>query len=48
MNLDAIVSQLTQFSSHGIGKTVSDVLWAVYTFIFPANAEAAHPIPIPR
>lgn len=48
MNLDAIVSQLTQFFSNGIGKAIADVLWTVYTFLFPANAEAARPVPIPR
>lgn len=48
MNLDAIVSQLTQFFSTGVGKTIADVLWAVYTLLFPANAEAARPIEIPR
>lgn len=48
MNLDAIVSQLTQFFSTGIGKTIADVLWTIYTILFPANAEAARPIEIPR
>lgn len=48
MNLDAIVSQATAFSSHGIGKTLLDAFWAIYTFFLPANAEAAHPITLPR
>jgi len=48
MNLDGITAQLTEFSSHGIGKSIAEVLWAVYTALFPANAEAAFPIEIPK
>lgn len=48
MNLDAILSQLTDFFSQGIGKAIADVLWAIYTALFPANAEAARPIEIPK
>lgn len=48
MNFDAIVSQITDFFSAGIGKTIADIFWAVYTALFPANAEAAFPIEIPR
>ncbi|MCT1453137.1 hypothetical protein M3G18_09505 [Corynebacterium sp. p3-SID1145] len=48
MNLDAIVTQLTDFFSTGIGKSIADAFWAIYTVLFPANAEAAHPIDIPR
>ncbi|MBP3948915.1 hypothetical protein [Corynebacterium sp. Marseille-P3884] len=48
MNLDGITAQLTEFSSHGIGKSIAEVLWAIYTALFPANAEAAFPIEIPK
>ena len=48
MNFDAIISQLTDFFSTGVGKTIADVLWTIYTALFPANAEAAFPIEIPR
>lgn len=48
MNLDAIVSQISQIFSAGIGKAIADALWTNYSFLFPANAEAAHPIQIPR
>lgn len=48
MNIDAIVTQLTDFFSQGIGKAIADVLWAVYSVLFPANAEAAFPIEIPK
>ena len=48
MNLDAIVTQLTDFFSTGIGKSIADAFWAIYTVLFPANAEAARPIDIPR
>nr|VDG61838.1 Uncharacterised protein [Streptococcus thermophilus] len=48
MNLDVIVSQLTAFFSDGIGKTIKDVLWTIYTILFPANAEAARPVEIPK
>lgn len=48
MNLDVIVSQLTDFFSQGIGKAIADALWAIYTVLYPANAEAAFPIEIPK
>ncbi|EFK55405.1 hypothetical protein KBP53_10820 [Corynebacterium genitalium ATCC 33030] len=48
MNIDAILGQLTAFFSEGIGKTIKDVLWTIYTILFPANAEPARPIEIPK
>ena len=48
MNLDVILNQITSFFSHGTGKVIADALWAIYTFLFPANAEAARPVEIPK
>lgn len=48
MNLDALTQQITQFSSEGIGKTIRDVLWTIYSILYPANADAARPVEIPR
>lgn len=48
MNLDVIVAQLSQFFSDGIGKIIADLLWNLYTILYPANAPAAHEIEIPR
>ncbi|MDK8796179.1 hypothetical protein QP994_10300 [Corynebacterium sp. MSK044] len=48
MNLDAIVAQLSQFFSDGIGKIIADFLWNLYTILFPANAPGAHPVEIPN
>ncbi|MCZ9294776.1 hypothetical protein [Corynebacterium meitnerae] len=48
MNLDAIVGQLSQFFSDGIGKMIADFLWSLYTILFPANAPGATPVEIPN
>mgnify|MGYP001758840884 CR=1 FL=1 len=48
MNLDAIVGQLSQFFSDGIGKIIADFLWSLYTILFPANAPGATPVEIPN
>lgn len=48
MNLDAITAQLTAFSSEGIGKVIKDVLWTIYSLLYPANADAARPVAIPK
>lgn len=47
MNLDAILQPVIDFFSEGIGAVLRDIAEAVYMFLFPANAEAAHPIEIP-
>ncbi|HJD77794.1 MAG TPA: hypothetical protein K8V93_02155 [Corynebacterium pollutisoli] len=47
MNFDAILNPAIAFSSEGIGAVLLDFAQVIYTFLFPANSDAAHPIEIP-
>lgn len=48
MDFNAILGSAASFFSEGIGKVISDVLNVFYSLLYPANADAAHPIEIPR
>ena len=48
MDLAAILEPVIAFFSEGIGKIFADIARALYEVLYPANAEAAHPIEIPK
>lgn len=48
MDFNAILGQAAAFSSEGIGKIIFDVLQSLYALLYPANADAAHPVEIPK
>lgn len=43
-----MLDPLVQFFSGGIGKVIADVMTALYELLFPANADAATPVEIPK
>ncbi|MDO5512309.1 hypothetical protein [Corynebacterium sp.] len=47
MNFDAILNPAIAFSSEGIGEIMLKIAEVFYALMYPANAEAAHPIVIP-
>ncbi|SDS76492.1 hypothetical protein [Corynebacterium timonense] len=47
MDFAALLEPLIRFFSEGIGKVIADVARALYAILYPANAEAAHPVPLP-
>ncbi|MCG7279658.1 MULTISPECIES: hypothetical protein [Corynebacterium] len=48
MDIGAMLDPLVQFFSGGIGKSIADVMTFLYELFFPANAEAAAPVEIPK
>ncbi|QYH19074.1 hypothetical protein JKI95_07280 [Corynebacterium aquatimens] len=48
MDLGALLEPVLAFFREGIGKTFLDALTFIYKLLYPANAEAAHPIEIPK
>ncbi len=48
MDFAALLEPVIKFFSEGIGKIIADVARAVYEFLYPSNAPAAHPIEIPK
>ncbi|WP_179948286.1 hypothetical protein [Corynebacterium liangguodongii] len=48
MDFNALLAPVVAFSSEGIGKVLFDVLQVIYGLLYPANAEPARPIEIPR
>ncbi|QPK83186.1 hypothetical protein G7Y29_10215 [Corynebacterium qintianiae] len=48
MDFNAILAPAIEFSSEGIGKVLFDLAQLFYNIFYPANAEAAHPVEIPR
>lgn len=48
MDLGALLEPMLAFFSDGIGKVIADVLRAIYEVLFPANADAAKPVEIPK
>ncbi|MCF4007398.1 hypothetical protein L1O03_09475 [Corynebacterium uropygiale] len=47
MDLDALLAPVIEFFSHGIGAQIAQIFWQVFSFLYPANAEAAGPVVIP-
>ncbi|WP_199222398.1 hypothetical protein [Corynebacterium yudongzhengii] len=48
MNLEEILQPAIEFSSEGIGAAILEFFKFLYELLYPANAEAAHPIEIPE
>ncbi|MCP1387485.1 hypothetical protein M5J20_04700 [Corynebacterium sp. TA-R-1] len=48
MDLGALLEPVLAFFRDGIGKAILDALTFVYKLLYPANAEAAHPVEIPQ
>ncbi|WP_169740225.1 hypothetical protein [Corynebacterium atypicum] len=48
MDLNAIFAPLMDFLATDFGQLVARVVTAIYEALFPANAEAAYPIPTPE
>ena len=47
MDLNAIMNSIVQFFTTDFGAAIGRVLHAIYTFLYPANAPAAHDVPLP-
>ncbi|WJY71847.1 hypothetical protein CAURIC_00830 [Corynebacterium auriscanis] len=47
MDLNAIMNTIAQFFSTDFGAAFGRVLSAIFQFFFPANAPAAHDVPLP-
>lgn len=47
MDLNAILEAITQFLTTDFGRAIAGFLNTIYQFLYPANAEAAHDIPLP-
>lgn len=47
MDIEALLKPLIDFFSTGIGALIADLARVVYGILYPANAEAAHPLEIP-
>ena len=48
MDLAALLEPVLAFFREGVGKALFDALTFVYKLLYPANAEAAKPVVIPR
>ncbi|WJY69039.1 hypothetical protein [Corynebacterium auris] len=48
MDFAALLEPVIRFFSEGIGKVIADAARFLYAIFYPANAEAAHPVPIPE
>ncbi|WP_165603583.1 hypothetical protein [Corynebacterium sp. Marseille-P4321] len=48
MDLAALIEPILAFFSQGIGKAIADALTFLYHLLFPANAPAATPVPLPN
>ncbi|MEJ5997819.1 hypothetical protein [Corynebacterium sp. H130] len=47
MDINSIMTQVVDFFSHGIGEIIANVMRVIYAVLYPANAEAAHPVELP-
>ncbi|QNP92379.1 MULTISPECIES: hypothetical protein [Corynebacterium] len=47
MDINALIESISHFFTTDIGAIIWQLLRGVYEFLFPANAEAAHDIPLP-
>lgn len=47
MDLNAILEAVTQFLTTDFGRAIAGILNNIYQFLYPANAEAAHDVPLP-
>ncbi|AIT90135.1 MULTISPECIES: hypothetical protein [Corynebacterium] len=41
MDINAILLPVMDFFSQGIGRVIANILQAIYSFFYPANAPAA-------
>lgn len=48
MNFDALLAPVIDFFSTGIGQVIRNIAEFLYSIFSPSNAEAAHPIEIPK
>ena len=48
MDLTGLLEPVLAFFSEGVGKAIFDALTFVYKLLYPANAEAAKPVVIPK
>lgn len=48
MDIGAMLDPLVQFFSEGIGKMIADAMTVLYELLYPANAEPAAPVEIPK
>lgn len=48
MDLAAVLEPVLAFFRDGIGKVIADVFTFIYQLLYPANAESAKPVEIPR
>lgn len=48
MDLAALLEPVLAFFREGVGKALFDALTFVYKLLYPANAEAAKPVVIPK
>ncbi|GAA0206409.1 MULTISPECIES: hypothetical protein [Corynebacterium] len=48
MDLAAILEPVLAFFREGVGKGIADILAALYDLFYPANAEPAHPVELPK
>lgn len=48
MDLDALLEPIQKFFGEGIGKLIADFASLLYQLLYPANAEAAQPVELPK
>ncbi|WP_288833202.1 hypothetical protein [uncultured Corynebacterium sp.] len=48
MDFAALLEPAIKFFSEGVGKVIADFARMLYEILYPANAEPAHPIEIPK
>lgn len=48
MDLNAILAPIVEFFSTDLGQFIGRFLTAIYEFLYPANSEAPHEVPIPE